>query len=93
MTTVPGLPGSKTAPLVLFAVLVLECGADVSAHRAFFGRHIKFNQDFNGLVCLAADLRKPRESGDQGAARLGQLRRGQDVPGLLGEIFALFLQR
>jgi hypothetical protein len=41
---------------------------DVSAHRAFFGRSPKFNQEFNGLVCLAIDLSKPRESGDQVAA-------------------------
>lgn len=42
--------------------------ADLSAHRAFFGRGVKFNQDFNGLVCLAADLDRPRASGDQVAA-------------------------
>ncbi|SCK51681.1 transcriptional regulator, AraC family [Variovorax sp. HW608] len=41
---------------------------DVSAHRAFFGRNVKFNQEFNGLVCLASDLSAPRESGDQVAA-------------------------
>jgi len=42
--------------------------ADVSAHRAFFGRSVKFNQEFNGLVCLASDLSKPREPGDPVAA-------------------------
>jgi len=41
---------------------------DMSAHRAFFGRIVKFNQEFNGLVCMAADLAKPRESGDKVAA-------------------------
>jgi AraC-like DNA-binding protein len=41
---------------------------DVSAHRAFFGRSVKFNQEFNGLVCPAADLAKPRELGDPVAA-------------------------
>ncbi|MDN8618414.1 AraC family transcriptional regulator ligand-binding domain-containing protein [Variovorax ginsengisoli] len=41
---------------------------DVSAHRAFFGRSVKFNQEFNGLVCMAIDLSKPRELGDQVAA-------------------------
>ncbi|GAC1604557.1 MAG: AraC family transcriptional regulator [Ramlibacter sp.] len=46
--------------------------ADVSAHRAFFGRSVKFNQDFNGLVCVAADLLKPRAFGDQGAARFAR---------------------
>ncbi|RQO61086.1 AraC family transcriptional regulator [Variovorax sp. KBW07] len=46
--------------------------ADASAHRAFFGRSIKFNQDFNGLVCLAADLLKPRAPGDQAEARFAR---------------------
>ncbi|WP_342593206.1 AraC family transcriptional regulator [Ramlibacter agri] len=41
---------------------------DVSAHRAFFRRTPKFNQEFNGLVCSASDLSMPRESGDQVAA-------------------------
>jgi len=41
---------------------------DVSAHRAFFGQNVKFNQEFNGLVCKASDLSRPRESGDQVAA-------------------------
>ena len=41
---------------------------DVSAHRSFFGRRVKFNQEFNGLVCLAVDLSKPREPGDPVAA-------------------------
>jgi len=39
-----------------------------SSHRAFFGRSVKFNQEFNGLVCMAIDLSKPREVGDQVAA-------------------------
>ena len=42
--------------------------ADVSAHRAFFGRRVKFNQEFNGLACMSIDLAKPRELGDQVAA-------------------------
>jgi AraC-like DNA-binding protein len=42
--------------------------ADVSAHRAFFGRSVKFNQEFNGLVCLASDLSRPREPADPVAA-------------------------
>lgn len=41
---------------------------DVSAHRAFFRRSVKFNQEFNGLVCMASDLSKPRDLGDQVAA-------------------------
>ena len=42
--------------------------ADPSAHRAFFGRNVKFNQNFNGLVCLKSDLSRPRESSDAVAA-------------------------
>jgi len=42
--------------------------ADPSAHRAFFGRSVKFNQEFNGLVCSSADLSTPRELGDPVAA-------------------------
>ncbi|VTU38303.1 Virulence-regulating protein VirS [Variovorax sp. PBL-E5] len=41
---------------------------DVSAHRAFFGRRVKFDQEFNGLVCMAIDLSRPRGSGDQVSA-------------------------
>jgi AraC-like DNA-binding protein len=41
---------------------------DVSAYRAFFRRNVKFNQEFNGLVCRASDLSRPRESGDPVAA-------------------------
>lgn len=41
---------------------------DVGAHRAFFRRSVKFNQEFNGLVCRASDLSQPRERGDQVAA-------------------------
>jgi len=46
--------------------------ANVSAHRAFFGRNVKFNQEFNGLVCAAADLAKPRQLSDQGVAALAR---------------------
>ena len=42
--------------------------ADAAPHRAFFGTSVKFNQEFNGLVCLATDLSRPRESADQVAA-------------------------
>src|SRR6478609_6526859 len=41
---------------------------DAAAHRAFFRRTVKFNQEFNGLVCLASDLSRPRETADQVAA-------------------------
>ncbi|MEJ8845817.1 AraC family transcriptional regulator [Variovorax rhizosphaerae] len=46
--------------------------ADLSAHRAFFTRNVTFNQDFNGLVCDAADLRKPRGSADESATRFAR---------------------
>lgn len=46
--------------------------ADLSAHRAFFGRHVKFNQEFNGLVCLASDLSAPRASSDSVAAEFAR---------------------
>ncbi len=42
--------------------------AELAAHRKFFGQTVKFNQAFNGLVCLASDLAKPRESSDKLAA-------------------------
>lgn len=45
---------------------------DVAAHRAFFRRGVGFNQEFNGLVCAAADLSRPREQGDQVAAGLAR---------------------
>ncbi len=44
----------------------------LDAHRAFFGRTPKFNQEFNGLVCASADLATPREFSDQGAAALAR---------------------
>lgn len=46
--------------------------ADPSAHRAFFGCMPKFNQSFNGMVCMAADLQMPRTPGDPGAARFAR---------------------
>ena len=41
---------------------------DLRAHRAFFAGPVKFNQDFNGLVCLTRDLTQPRAASDQLAA-------------------------
>lgn len=41
---------------------------NAAAHRAFFGCSVKFNQEFNGLVCRASDLSQPRALGDQVAA-------------------------
>lgn len=46
--------------------------ADLSAHKAFFGRHVKFNQEFNGLVCLASELSAPRASSDSVAAEFAR---------------------
>ena len=42
--------------------------AELATHRKFFGQTVKFNQAFNGLVCLASDMAKPRESSDEMAA-------------------------
>lgn len=41
--------------------------ADLAAHRAFFGLAPLFDQGFNGLVCLQADLLAPRAPGAGGA--------------------------
>ncbi|MGO4332750.1 AraC family transcriptional regulator [Cupriavidus sp. 2TAF22] len=46
--------------------------ADMSAHRAFFGRNPMFNQSFNGMVCAAADLDKSRTPDDSGATQLAR---------------------
>jgi len=46
--------------------------ADAAAHRAFFGRGVLFNQEFNGLVCAAADLQMPRTASNPGAARFAR---------------------
>lgn len=44
----------------------------LQAHRAFFGRAPKFNQEFNGLICAAEDLSRPRVLNDPGAAALAR---------------------
>ena len=46
--------------------------ADVAAHRAFFGRAPKFNQEFNGLVCAAADLQMSRTAGNPKAVQFAR---------------------
>ena len=46
--------------------------ANASARRAFFGRRVTFNNDFNGVVCAAADLQIPRETGNPGASRFAR---------------------
>jgi AraC-like DNA-binding protein len=45
---------------------------DVAAHRAFFGRAVGFNQDFNGIVCSANDLAKPRAGANPATARFAR---------------------
>ena len=45
---------------------------DVTAHRAFFGRTVSFNQDFNGIVCAANDLAKPRAGANPATARFAR---------------------
>ncbi|MBS0341308.1 MAG: AraC family transcriptional regulator [Proteobacteria bacterium] len=46
--------------------------ADASAHRAFFGRSASFDQEFNGMVCAAADLQISRTSGNPKAVRFAR---------------------
>ncbi|MEM5428796.1 AraC family transcriptional regulator [Cupriavidus oxalaticus] len=60
--------------------------ADLSAHRAFFGRNPKFGQSFNGIVCGAADLDRPRTPDNSGATQLARdyldaalMRRGEGI--------------
>ncbi len=46
--------------------------ANPAAHRAFFGHRVAFHQEFNGLLCAAADLQiaqTPRNPGVAGFAR------------------------
>lgn len=44
--------------------------ASIAAYHTFFGRKPMFDQPFNGLVCAASDLRKPRAPEHSGAAKL-----------------------
>ena len=46
--------------------------ADASGHRAFFGRAPKFNQEFNGMVCAAADLQISRTAANPKAVRFAR---------------------
>lgn len=46
---------------------------DAGGHQAFFGAGlVSFNQEFNGLVCQAADLQRPRAVSDPGMARFAR---------------------
>ena len=42
--------------------------ANPAAHRAFFGLRVAFHQEFNGLVCSAADLQTPQMPRNPGVA-------------------------
>lgn len=45
---------------------------DAKPHKAFFGPSVAFNQDFNGIVCAAADLQARQVSSDPGMARFAR---------------------
>ncbi|OOG58736.1 AraC family transcriptional regulator [Polaromonas sp. C04] len=45
---------------------------DLAGHRAFFGTRVDFNQEFNGLVCAAADLRTRHAHADTGISRFAR---------------------
>jgi len=42
--------------------------ADLSVHRRLFGQQVQFAQEFNGIVCAAADLDRPNPSADPAMA-------------------------
>lgn len=44
----------------------------LNAHKAFFGPHVEFNQDFNGIVCASSDLQTPQTPSDPGMARFAR---------------------
>lgn len=45
---------------------------DTDRYRAFFGTRVDFSAGFNGVVCRAAELDVPRESGKPGMARFAR---------------------
>lgn len=45
---------------------------DVAPYRAFFGRPVAFGQDFNGIVCSANDLARPRSGVNPATARFAR---------------------
>lgn len=72
--------------------------ADMAAHRAFFGRNPLFNQPFNGMVCAATDLNKPRTPDNSGATQLTRdyleaalRRRGEGIRGTCRELIMALL--
>ena len=46
--------------------------ADVSLHRRVFGCPIVFDSDFNGIVCVAADLETPNPAADPALVRYAE---------------------
>lgn len=46
--------------------------ADLRVHRRLFGCPLAFDSEFNGIVCLAADLDAPNPTGDPAMARYAQ---------------------
>lgn len=46
--------------------------ADLRVHRRLFGCPLEFGSEFNGIVCLAADLDAPNPTGDPAMARYAQ---------------------
>jgi AraC-like DNA-binding protein len=72
--------------------------ADMSAHRAFFGRNPSFDQPFNGIVCAAAELRQPRTPDNSGARQLAReyleaalIRRGEGIRDSCRELIVALL--
>ena len=45
---------------------------DLAGHRAFFGTRVDFNEEFNGLVCAAADLQARHAQADTGISRFAR---------------------
>ena len=46
--------------------------SDISYYRSFFGCSVNFGQDFNGIVCAAADLDLPNSAADPALVRYAE---------------------
>jgi AraC-like DNA-binding protein len=44
--------------------LIHSAPPDLSVHRRLFGPNLRFDSDFNGIVCAAADLDRPNPAAD-----------------------------
>jgi AraC-like DNA-binding protein len=64
------LLGSQWKPLQV--CFVHRPPKEVSGHHAFLGPRVLFNQEFNGIVCAAADLQAPRTRTDPAIARFAR---------------------